>query len=356
MVITCMAISLVSCSEDEPDPNNPLDYGSQINKSYDVTYTVNVIDPDVLRDIADLQIEYFDDNGIHHIDTITESVWEKRYFFNISENVAIGLKARWIFHDREKLDALVASESQKPAELQNTYNFKVDISSPYVTIKADDRRIESVFSAQISPNMDDKSYTAAAIVEGKLDQHIYTEWYWHVKNSNNVLILTDSTFPIYNVGFNVTYTAKSTDSKVIRDIADLEVTYIDSKGNEQTQLITTNSVFQANAHFSTVGDIVAMKARYVFRDRAILDEWLAKEMSKKESDRQQYSFALEISNIVDNIQSDGGIKEERLVHTLSSDTYTADEIVETLLDKDFSIAYKYIINKEGNNLILKVIE
>ena len=97
----------VSCGDDDIDKNNPTPPMSMINKSYDVTYTVKVTDPKVLSDIADLEIQYFDPEGELHIDTINSDNWSKKYFFEQHLGSKIGLKARWLFHDKAQLDKLV---------------------------------------------------------------------------------------------------------------------------------------------------------------------------------------------------------------------------------------------------------
>ena len=350
-------LTLASCGDDDINPNNPIDYGSMINKSYDVTYTVKVADGNTIRDIADLEIQYFDSEGTLHIDTINSSIWSERCYIEIDTGSKIGLKARWIFHDKAQLEALVVAENEKPAENRKTYNFGIDISSPYVSIKTDDTRVESVFSSKRTIGISDKSYTANAIVSGLLQTTMSAEFYSEVvERVQGMKILEENSFPYFDKEYTVNYTVKIVDRRVINDLADLEISYFDNKGNLHKQTISDYHVVQDQYTFKVEGDKVGLKASWILKDKTTLEAVVANEQKKNKNDQIAYDFSLDITSLCSITATNGASREESLKETkregISGRTYNAMEVVDQLIGKPLYTEFTYRLVKEKNNMTL----
>ncbi|MBO5612374.1 MAG: hypothetical protein J5918_07240 [Prevotella sp.] len=347
----------VSCGDDDIDKNNPTPPMSMINKSYDVTYTVKVTDPKVLSDIADLEIQYFDPEGELHIDTINSDNWSKKYFFEQHLGSKIGLKARWLFHDKAQLDKLVERENEKPADQRNTYNFSIDITSPYIATKTDDTKIESMFKSKREIGITNRSYTAAAIVEGLIRNNLQTEFYWEViSKQNDFLIMQEGAFPLCNIAYDVTYSVKIADRKVISDLADLEISYYNDKGEFHRQVLTDYHLYQDTYYFRAIGAKIGLRARWLFRDKSVLDAVVENENKKSEKDRNKYDFSLDITSPCVIITSGGTTNEDKLTSTNSEGingmTYTAEEVVSKLLSQKLYTELFYSLYKENNDMKL----
>ncbi len=354
---------LVSCSDDEIDPNGLGDY-YVLAVAYDVNYVVKAVDEKVLRDLADLQIEYFDEAGVIRCDTITEAQWTKSQHIEVGSNKAIGLRARWIMRDREELEALLASELAKGSDSRTMYNLYIDISSPYERISADGTRVESVFSTFRSPNLSNREYSLEAILANMYDKSLTAEFYWYAtrnsEDSDYYMTNKDKSFPKVEVAYDVEYIVKITDSKTIRDLADLEISFIDSEGNVQKRLLTEYQTFQSGEYrFMADAGFIGLQARWVFRDRDVLDALLAEELEKSESLRRRYSFDIDISSPCTKISRDGTSSEERLsvvkTEGIPSSQYTVERVVDELLDTDMKSMFGYKIVKQDNGLLLETI-
>lgn len=349
LLLLTAVVVLSACGDDDIDRNNPIDYGSMVNKSYDITYSVKVADEKVLRDIADLQIEYFDGSGNLCIDTITIADWQKDCYINVANGTKIGLKARWILHSEEELKALAEKESKKSEDNRTTYNFAIDITSPYVSVKSDNTEVESIFRATRTINS--KEHTVAAILAGLQNTNLFTEFFYEVvTKESGYTMLEGGAFPKFSAGYEVSYTVRIVDDKVIRDLADLEISYYDNMGELHKQTITEPQVFQTIYQFRKDGSKIGLKARWVFRDRATLDALVANEMTKKESDRIRYSLAIDLTSPYVLINTDGTTASEKIEMEVRGTAYTAQEIVGKLLGQEFSESYGYRLDKENNNM------
>ena len=189
LFLSVMTLCLASCGDDD-NPENPSSPESGMKtspKSYTVDYTVRVADVNALQDIGTLEISYISADGKTHTDIMTASStkWTKTEVFDMTKEVSIGLRARWILKAADVIQAAP----------QSSYNLNVSIESPYTITYKDNSTRESLFKSLSYQYVSDEYLTKEAIAEKAGKVKPFTSFCFNYKITENGFSFSTGAFP-----------------------------------------------------------------------------------------------------------------------------------------------------------------
>lgn len=106
-------LALASCGDDDAPSGPGLDFGEKSITGYRTEYALQLADPNV-REVADVQVEYYDADGSMKKDTLEDGAWTKTVVYAPGKDRVYALSARYL-------------PKAAPVATHDTYDFAVSL-------------------------------------------------------------------------------------------------------------------------------------------------------------------------------------------------------------------------------------